>query len=69
MDAQHLPGFGLDGAAVQTLVHQGQGAVGVVAEDDADPVEFDGVAIIAALHAQHPVQAGWRRPRSHMPGF
>ena len=42
VDAKNLAGPGLNVRAGKALIHQGQGAVGLVAKDDGDAVEFNG---------------------------
>src|SRR5690625_8038705 len=59
MDAEHLPGPGLDFVAREPLIHQGQGALGRIAEDDADPVEAD----LCLRHQRRPGRRRNRRSR------
>src|SRR6056297_2104745 len=41
---EHLTGAGLNFSALLSLIHQGQGTLGMIAEHDRDSVEMDGIA-------------------------
>src|SRR3989338_3152513 len=49
MYAKDLPGLFLNFSTALAVIHQGQGAVGLVAKDDGDAVEFYGVHLRVTL--------------------